>query len=234
MSALFGIPRSSKKGIAKVTSECYSLYRVKRRGIITREFRATSLRALDVENHLLPFYLQLGKLVEGVVLRLTTSPSLQPLFRVKPMKKTHKAIPLEVLVGRFGKQWGIRLENIESTLPYVTLPWRCSPKLCIQSNKQQAKNNLDKRLAQLIPGDYIYYTDGSAINKKVRAAVVAPSQTFTLWLFLGASPFYTIYSAELVGIRSFSSSTYKAGINQLSKNNYFHQKLSGYPWVYRI
>lgn len=109
--------------------------------IITGAFRATSLRALDVENHLLPFHLQLEKLAGDVVLRLATSPSLQPLFRVKPRKKTHKASPLEVLAGRFGKQWGIRLEIIESTLPYVTLPWRCSPKLCIESNKQQAKNN---------------------------------------------------------------------------------------------
>lgn len=66
--------------------------------------------------------------------------------------------------------------------------------------KNKPKNNLDKRLAQLLPGDYINYTDGSAINQKVLAAVVAPTQTFTLWPFLGASSFYTIYSAELAGI----------------------------------
>lgn len=55
-------------------------------------------------------------------------------------------------------------------------------------------------MSQLLPGDYIYYTDGSAINRKVGAAVVAPTQSFTLRLFLGPSPFYTVYSADLVGI----------------------------------
>lgn len=72
--------------------------------------------------------------------------------------------------------------------------------MCIQTSKQQAKNSLDQRLSQLLPGEYVYYTDGSAINKKVGAAVVASTQAFTLRLFLGAASFYTVYSAELVGI----------------------------------
>lgn len=44
------------------------------------------------------------------------------------------------------------------------------------------------------------YTDESAINKKVGAAVVASTEAFTLWLFLGAASFYTLYLAELGGI----------------------------------
>ena len=45
------------------------------------------------------------------------------------------------------------------------------------------------------PGEYVYYTDGSAINEKVGS-----THTFTLRLFLGAASFYTVYSAELAGI----------------------------------
>lgn len=72
--------------------------------------------------------------------------------------------------------------------------------MCIQTNKQQAKNSLDQRLLQLLPGKYVYHTDGSAINKKVGTAVVASTQAFTLRLFLGATSFYTIYLAKLVEI----------------------------------
>lgn len=84
--------------------------------------------------------------------------------------------------------------------PYVTPPWWCPPKICIQTNKQQAKISLDQRLSQLLPGEYVYYTDGSAINEKVGAAVVGSFQAFTLRIFFGAASFYIVYSAELVGI----------------------------------
>ena len=72
--------------------------------------------------------------------------------------------------------------------------------MCIQTNKKQAKNSLNQRLSQLLPEEYVYYTDGSASNKKVGAAIVASTQAFTLQLFLGAASFYTVYSAKLVKI----------------------------------
>ena len=168
--------------------------------IITGAFRATSLSALDVEGYLLPLHLQLEKLAGEAILRFATSPSFKMLFQFKPRKKTHKASPLEVLAIKFEKQWGIKLENIESILPYVTSPWWCPPKMCIQINKQQAKNSLDQRLSKLLPGKYVYYTDGIVINKKGGTAVVASTQAFTLRLFLGVASFYTVYLAELIGI----------------------------------
>lgn len=168
--------------------------------IITGAFRATSPPALDVEGYLLPLHLQLEKSAGEPILRLATSSSFKTLVQFKPRKKTHKASPLEVLAAKFSKQWGIKLESIESILPFVAPPWWCSPKICIQTNKKQAKNSLDQRMSQLLPGEYVYYTDGSAINNKVGAAIVASTQAFTLQLFLRAASFYTVYSAELVGI----------------------------------
>lgn len=115
---------------------------------------ATSLPALDVEAYLFSFHLQLEKPAGEAFLRLATSTSSKTLFQFKPKKKTHKVSPIEVLAMKFGKQWGIKLENIESIIPYVTPPWWCPPKMCIQTNKQQAKNSLDQRLSQLLPGEY--------------------------------------------------------------------------------
>ncbi len=116
------------------------------------------------------------------------------------LSPTTPLLQFTVLAIKFEKQWGVKLKDIELIVPYDISPWWFPPKFCIEANKQQAKNNLDQRVSQLLPREYIHYTDGSVINKRVGAAAVSSTQAFTLQLFLGAASFYTVYSTELVGI----------------------------------
>ncbi len=137
--SLWYIPMD-EKGHRKSYVQMLQSVQTKVARIITEAFKVTSLPALDVEGYLLLLHLQLEKSADDAVLRLATNSSFKTLFQVEPRRKTHKASPLEVLIVRFGKQWGVKVENIEPILPYVTPPWWCPPKTCIQSNKQQAKN----------------------------------------------------------------------------------------------
>lgn len=179
---------NGKKGHRKCYLQMLQTVQSRAARTITEAFRETARPALDIEGYLLPLHLKL-ELVGEAIPRLATSLSLKTIPYSTPKKKTRKVSPSEVLATKFEKQPGIRLENIELILPYAIPPRWFPPKTSIQTSKQQAKTYQDQRLSHLLPGDYAYYADGSAINKKVGAAYQHRLRRLSFDFFIGLPHF---------------------------------------------
>ena len=170
--------------------------------VVTGAFKATSLPALDIETFLLPISFRLEKLASESLLRIASSQLYETIIKKRPKPAQLRQLsPLENLTRQFEKRSGLRIANLERTVPFIVSPWWVPPKTTIALNKSEAKQNHDQMAHNLDPQCHlVVYTDGSGINDKIGAAAVVPSQGIVCRAFLGPSHCFTVYSGELQGI----------------------------------
>ena len=80
---------------------------------------------------------------------------------------------MENLTRQFEKKSGLKIANLEKTVPFIVSPWWVPPKTIIALNKSEAKQNHNQMAHNLDPQHHlVVYTDGSGINDKIGAIAV--------------------------------------------------------------
>ena len=98
---------------------------------------------------------------------------------------------LENLMIHFPEYLKVNLEHIS---PYVRPPWWSPP---FNTEISVGKRMTARSHAQLRADELTIYTDGSAINDGVGAAIYCPTTETTRKKHLGTSETHNIYGAEL-------------------------------------
>lgn len=168
--------------------------------VTTGAYKGTSLQALDVEAFLIPIDHVLEQLALKAMVRLQSTPAYETVAKIrlglsKRSKEaaSRKKPPLELLEDIYTSRYG-SLDNIEKLVPIIVMPDWIPPPTDILPRRQAVKEW--KRICA--KGEGMIYTDGSGINNKIGAAMVCGDTT--VMRYMGSSLFFTVYSAELLGI----------------------------------
>jgi ribonuclease HI len=179
--------------------------------IITGAFRATSKPALDVEAFSTPMRLRLEREAIHAYMRIVSSPLhatledirgraytklLGPNWRLRPRLWT----TLERHHDHYQSRLGQDIEQLEVKSPYIAAPWWPVPEVTIHEEPDQAEKSHDD-IVQTSYKNLLLYTDGSGINGKIGAAVIAPQIGAIRRAYMGAANVSTVYAAEFKGVR---------------------------------
>lgn len=88
------------------------------------------------------------------------------------------------------------LQQIETIHPFIVPPWWEAPETSIEDTREKALRAHTEALKS--PNGIVAYTDGSATDGRVGAAVV--SNLGTRRFQIGTPDTHTVYAAELTGI----------------------------------
>jgi ribonuclease HI len=174
---------------------------------IISAFRSVATQSLEVECHILPTHLRLKQRGQDVVSRLCTLPQEHPLAKV--MDRVKRRVKRQGTQHRFPlaetmKTMEIReLETLETIEPTPLEPWRqpTFDRITIEQDKVQA---LDQVAEIMRTSDSVIYTDASAKDSNLGAAVVMPGQSNerqrTWQIGIGPGCNWTVHAAELIAI----------------------------------
>ena len=168
--------------------------------MITGAYKGTSLPAINVEAFLAPIDHVLEQLALRAIVRMHSTPAYKTVanLRLGLSTRSRKAAsrkkpPLELLKDIYITRYGA-LDKIEQLYPVTVMPDWISPPTNILPRKQAVKDW--KRICTRKEG--MIYTDGSEINEKIGAAMICGTKV--TMMFIGSSLYFTVYSAELIGI----------------------------------
>lgn len=168
---------------------------------IAGAFRTTSRAALEVCLHVPPPTVTLARMAEEACLRLLTSPLREVLLAIRRGSEEASgptaplASPLYRLERTVEEKVGT-LRQIETILPFIVPPWWEAPETSIEDTREKALQAHKEALKS--PNGIVAYTDGSATDGGVGAAVV--SNLGTRRFQIGTPDTHTVYAAELTGI----------------------------------
>lgn len=144
-------PPPSKPGHRKYVLKNLQSIQGRALKVVTGTFRATSLPALDIEAFVLPIQQKLDKLSCESLLRIVSCQRYETIVTQRPRPSKNKNIsPLEILCGRFEKWFGCKIEHLERTVPFITLPWWIPSTTEIASSKHEAKACHDDAMIMML------------------------------------------------------------------------------------
>jgi ribonuclease HI len=168
---------------------------------IAGAFRTTSRAALEICLHIPPPQVTLARMAEEACLRLLTSPLREELHAVRRNSEeigratAPLASPLHRLEHILEEKLGT-LQQIETIHPFIVPPWWEAPETSIEDTREKALRAHKEALRS--PNGIVAYTDGSATDGGIGAAVV--SNLGTRRFQIGTPDTHTVYAAELTGI----------------------------------
>ena len=168
--------------------------------VITGAYKGTSLPALDVEAFLAPIDHTLEELALRAIVRMYSTPVYKTVAKDRlaltarsRKAKSRKKPLLEILEDIYEARYS-PLGKIKKLSPVTVMPDWIPPPTDILPRDRAVREW--RRIYR--KGEGIIYTDGSGINNKIGAAMVYGPTIFML--YIGSSLFFTVYSAELLGI----------------------------------
>lgn len=173
---------------------------IQKRGaqISTGTFRTTSAEAAVCEAAMLPVKQRLNKHLLNETARLMTlkkTANIIHTYRINHKLPQNRS-PLEKAEQRLQRH--VQLEMLENCKPFNCPTWWEPPKADIPGDALIAM--IRHEAVTTVLNNLVYYTDGSAINERVGAAMVAWRQGLVKKAYLGTTQQCTVYSAELYGI----------------------------------
>jgi ribonuclease HI len=169
---------------------------------IAGAFRTTSRAALEICLYVPPPQVTLARMAEEACLRLLTSPLRKVLHAIRQGNSEEAAnatvplaSPLHRLEHILEEKLGT-LQQIETIHPFIVPPWWETPETSIEDTREKALQAHKEALRS--PNGIVAYTDGSATDGGVGAAVV--SNLGTRRFQIGTPDTHTVYAAELTGI----------------------------------
>ena len=168
--------------------------------VITGAYKGTSLPALDVKAFLAPIDYTLEELALRAIVRMYSTPVYKTVAKDRlaltarsRKAKSRKKPLLEILEDIYEARYG-PLGKIKKLSPVTVMPDWIPPPTDILPRDRAVREW--RRICR--KGEGMIYTDSSGINNKIGAAIVYGPTIFIL--YIGSSLFFTVYSAELLGI----------------------------------
>ena len=176
-------------------------------------FKTTSIQALQIESGLPPAEIHLKYKILCTAIRMKTMPPPHPMYY---------AVSRAVRVGgRFGDHTvleslvhhhpDIMEREMETIRPFINPPW-WSPNIRIRIDKEKKKEAVVSHYQALHQAQQrqalIIYTDGSGIDGKIGAAIVATNMNYKARKHLGTNKIYNVFGAELEGIHMATTLAY--------------------------
>ncbi len=91
--------------------------------IITRKFKSTAAKALNIEAHLTSIDLELDKKTIQTVARLFSGPLYHTLTQGRSTHVNQTLTPLETLEKHYRKSVGSNIDELEGGPAYIMPPW---------------------------------------------------------------------------------------------------------------
>ena len=168
--------------------------------VIIGAYKGTSLLALDVEAFLAPIDYTLEELALRAIVRMHSTPVYKTVAKDRlaltarsRKAKSRKKPLLEILEDIYEARYS-PLGKIKKLSPVTVMPDWIPPPTDILPRDRAVREW--RRICR--KGEGMIYTDSSGINNKIGAAIVYGPTIFIL--YIGSSLFFTVYSAELLGI----------------------------------
>ena len=185
--------------------------------IITRTYKAISIKTFNIEVNLMFIHLRLNKFISATTIRLITSSTYETIIRNRFIKKSKSVNLLKKLIDRFERRTDIKIHDMKKITFFVASSWWISSIARIMKNKKKVEK-YHKTQFTTNSINYIYI-DENDINDKVDSTTIfSKTNSTTTRAYLRLITSYTIYSAELYDIvltmsmrlHSFSKSTRKS------------------------
>lgn len=193
---------------------------------IIAAFKSVATQTLEVECHILPTHLRLKQRGQEVIGRLCTLPPTHPLNVI--MDRTKRRIHRLGTQCRFALAETLKtinvasLNELKSIDPIPFEPWRQGSldHVRIEQDRTQA---LDKVEEMREAGADIIFTDASARDSRVGAAVVTPNGPERQWstwkVGIGPTSHWTVHTAEIIAIHKATEILKMRTVNELDIEN---------------
>jgi ribonuclease HI len=189
----------------KVRYEKYvqRISRIQKRALCqcTGAFKTTACATLEIEAGIEPIEVAAKRLMRSTAVRIASTPMYQKILEIRGnVTDTETTIsPLQRL-ERDVQTAVASFDRLEETRPAIAEPWWIPPKANIANDKQRAQKEHRRIATSRESGRLLFYTDGSAIDGHVGAAVTLPAHKWHAQRYMGPASESNVYVAELYGI----------------------------------